>query len=186
MPHAHPLLRVACLARAEHMVRLFGATHVVSLIDPDMRSELPDFERLHVEHMTLLFYDQEREDAAAAVSDATRKLISALRELATDASARVLFHCHAGASRSPAAAFIASALWQPELDEVAVFARLLEQRILVKPWPNLRMVSVADDVLGRAGHLVGTIQRYRAAHPNRLAAYRRLNRRRGIASKVPR
>jgi predicted protein tyrosine phosphatase len=96
----------------------------------------------------------------------------------------VLFHCHAGVSRSPAACLIALALHEGVGGETRAFEALL--RITRKPWPNLRMVRVADHLLGLDGRLVAPVEAYQKAFPERLGAYRRLNRRRGLHSPVAR
>jgi predicted protein tyrosine phosphatase len=179
-------IRVSCLVRAAEAAQEFQASHVVSLLDPDMCDKLPSFNTC-VERTTLFFFDQERPDAAAPVADATGRLVEwmlRLRGAPHHEDRRVLFHCHAGASRSPAAAYIALAAWYRDADENELFAKLL--RITRKPWPNARMVIAADGLLGRGGRLIEPLNRYREQHPRRLDAYRRLNRRRGIASKVPR
>ena len=179
-------IRVSCLARASEAVREFQASHVVSLLDPDMCDMLPAFDT-SVERTALFFFDQERPDAAEPVADATGKLVEwviRLRDASSYCEPRVLFHCHAGASRSPAAAYIALATWHRDADEDELFDRLLS--VTQKPWPNARMVMIADSLLGRSGRLIEPLNRYRERYPRRLDAYRRLNRRRGIISKVAR
>jgi predicted protein tyrosine phosphatase len=179
-------IRVSCLARASEAAQEFQPSHVVSLLDPDMRDKLPAFDA-RVERTALFFFDQERPDAAKPVADATRRLVEwviRLLDVPRREDPRVLFHCHAGASRSPAAAYIALAAWYRDTEENELFDRLL--RITRKPWPNARMVTTADGLLGRGGRLIEPLNHYREQHTRRLDAYRRLNRRRGIVSKVSR
>lgn len=177
---------VSRLAVAREVARILGPSHIISLLDPDMRDRVPSFEA-PAKRFELFFYDQERADVAAIVGEATRELVTILRQIQGDSRCmpvRVLIHCHAGASRSPAAAYIALALLRPQASATALFNELM--CIVPKPWPNSRMVAVADDLLGREGRLLEAVETYKAAHPRRLEAYRRLNRARGIASKVSR
>lgn len=65
-----------------------------------------------------------------------------------------LIHCHAGMSRSPAAAFILHCLWKgPSKEEEAMRDALAGCR---EHWifPNDIMVSHADDILNRNGAMI--------------------------------
>ena len=64
----------------------------------------------------------------------------------------MLVHCHAGVSRSPAAALLILALEDGPGAEERSCARLRE----VAPWalPNKRIVSIGDRLLGRGGRLL--------------------------------
>ena len=72
----------------------------------------------------------------------------------------ILIHCHAGVSRSQAAAAILMAQHAPGQEEAA-FLRLLELR--PHGWPNTRMVEFADQQLKRDGALLGGLRAYRRA-----------------------
>ena len=63
----------------------------------------------------------------------------------------MLIHCHAGISRSQAAAAILMCQHAPGREEEA-FLRLLELR--KHGWPNTRMVEFADQLLKRDGALL--------------------------------
>jgi predicted protein tyrosine phosphatase len=60
--------------------------------------------------------------------------------------------------------------------EQEAFAALLART--VKPWPNRRMVGLADAGLARSGTLLQPLDAYRCRFPRRYDAYMRLNRRR--------
>ncbi len=79
----------------------------------------------------------------------------------------MLIHCHAGISRSQAAAAILMCQHAPGREEES-FLRLLELR--KHGWPNTRMVEFADQLLQRDGALLRGLQAYRvaliAAKPN--------------------
>ena len=91
------------------------------------------------------------------------------------APARLLVHCHAGISRSTASAYIALArdFGLDRADDA--FRALL--RSPVNPWPNRRLVSLADDALGARGRLLAPLDAYRETNIERLEsmmAYHRL------------
>ncbi|MDA0261969.1 MAG: protein tyrosine phosphatase, partial [Proteobacteria bacterium] len=89
---------------------------------------------------------------------------------------RLLTHCHAGASRSTAAAYIALALRDGPGKELATFRELMV--VTRKPWPSRMITAMADDLLSRRGAMLAPLEAYRAKHPHRLAAYVRLYQRR--------
>ena len=70
------------------------------------------------------------------------------RELEKSDVAHLLIHCHAGVSRSTAAAAMLMAQHNPGR-EADAFLALLEIRH--QAWPNTRMVDIADRLLGRQG-----------------------------------
>jgi predicted protein tyrosine phosphatase len=78
----------------------------------------------------------------------------------------ILINCHLGLSRSVAAAAIAFAVIRADLDEVPKMLHTLSS----KPWPNSRMLSIADDLLQLGGRLssVGVRTRFETArcHPD--------------------
>lgn len=84
-----------------------------------------------------------------------------------------------GVSRSTAVALLALAQLRGENAETQSFADLLS--ITTKPWPNINVIRLGDERLQRNGRLLAELERYRAAFPRRLAAYRKLNNRRGHA-----
>ena len=72
----------------------------------------------------------------------------------------VLVHCHAGISRSTAAAAILMCQHAPGQEEAA-FLKLLGMR--KHGWPNTRMVEFADTLLERDGALLRGLLAYRRA-----------------------
>jgi len=72
----------------------------------------------------------------------------------------VLVHCHAGVSRSTAAAAILMAQFAPG-EEEAAFLKLLSLR--KHGWPNTRMVEFADRLLDRKGRMLEGLKAYRRA-----------------------
>jgi hypothetical protein len=104
-----PNIRISCLKRIRDVAVEWNATHVVSLLDPDIQVEdIPKF-REGVEHQCLFFYD---EDDPPEGSDLLGHPESVLTYLHAgplrDQSSRLIIHCHGGASRSPALCALAS------------------------------------------------------------------------------
>lgn len=73
-----------------------------------------------------------------------------------DRQAPVVIHCFAGISRSTAAAFSAYCAVRPELDEAEVARRLRSRS--PQATPNLRIVSIADQILGRDGRMLRAVE----------------------------
>jgi predicted protein tyrosine phosphatase len=139
-----------------------GVTHVLSLLDPDFPD--PDAFGAFGEHerLDLRFHDitderpgmrlPEREDVAA--------LLQFGRELDREPNAHLLVHCHMGISRSTAS--MALILAQARPDRPAAEALAEVRRIRAQIWPNLRVIEIGDELLGRKGELVAAaIARYR-------------------------
>jgi predicted protein tyrosine phosphatase len=74
-----------------------------------------------------------------------------------DRDAPAIVHCFAGISRSTAAAYSVYCALRPELDEVEVALRLRSRS--PEASPNARIVSLADQVLGRGGRMVDAVER---------------------------
>lgn len=71
-------------------------------------------------------------------------------------AAPLLIHCWMGVSRSPAAAMIASLTIFPDDDDEALAARLRKASPFATP--NIRLVQIADDVLGRKGRFADAVK----------------------------
>lgn len=178
---AGPAIRVSALqdGRLGRDLESFRPTHVVSLLDLKLPSHRSPTFGGDFQVFQRRFNDVEDATADGPVHHAIADLIDFLGDWVSGAEdSRLLCHCHMGASRSTAAAYIATALHAGPGAESQAFARLLT--IAEKPWPNLRMVSLADEMLGRGGALVEPLEVYRQSYPRRIDAYRRLNAKRGI------
>jgi predicted protein tyrosine phosphatase len=143
-----------------------GVTHVLSIIDPDCPE--PEAFRAYEPHrrMELRFHDiidptpgwvmPRREDV--------ERLLAFGREFADEAEAagaHLLVHCHAGVSRSTAAAALILAQARPARPAGEAFSAVAAVR--PRAWPNLCILELGDALLGRGGEIVA------AAH----AHYRR-------------
>lgn len=153
--------------------------HVISFLDPDYDADA-HFETLAgIERSEFRFHDLiEPGDATILPErDAIETLLTLGDALHERTPAAVLVHCHAGISRSTAAAAILMAQYNPGRE-----TEVCERLVGIRPqaWPNSRMIRFADELLERDGALmtaVETIYRRAAAdRPDLVAALRRFGR----------
>lgn len=71
-------------------------------------------------------------------------------------SAPLLIHCYAGISRSTAAAYVMALALNPSLNEGVLAVRL--RKLSSAATPNLRLISIADEMLGRNGRMIAAIR----------------------------
>jgi len=82
-----------------------------------------------------------------------------------DRRAPMVIHCYAGISRSTAGAFVAACALNPKRDETRIAQAIRDGSATATP--NIRIVTLADQLLGRRGRMIGAIQAIgagRAAH----------------------
>jgi predicted protein tyrosine phosphatase len=139
-----------------------GVSHVLSIIDTHepRPPALDDF--LDIDHELIRFDDVVAEyPGFEACTPAHIARLLAFGERAHAASgSHMLVHCHAGVSRSTAAAAILLCQHAPGHEEAA-FLRLLQLR--KHGWPNTRMVEFADRLLDRDGAMLQGLIAYRRA-----------------------
>ncbi len=160
MKPAFSLLTICGLEELEsHAAR--GVTHVLSILDPGWAE--PDvFGRYHPHHrITVRFHDAiepephlvlPQRDDVAAILGFGRDL-----EAAGTGEGHLLIHCHMGISRSSAAMTMLLAQAHPDADENDIADRIRAIRPIA--WPNLRMLSFADELMGRDGKLIAAAGR---------------------------
>jgi predicted protein tyrosine phosphatase len=139
-------------------------THIVSILDPETAepqavSRFPDGARAR-----LRFHDvnHETEGYAAPQREHIETLFAFGRAMAACPSPHLLVHCHAGISRSTAAAVALLVQRYPGAEREA-----FEWVSGVRPvaWPNARMIALADAVLGLDGALNAALAWYRREIP---------------------
>ena len=141
---------------------MLGVTHVLSIIDSREPTPPALDEFLDIDHELIRFDDVVAEYPgfeACTVQHIARMLEFGERAHKAPGS-HMLIHCHAGVSRSQAAAAILMCQHAPGREEQA-FLRLLELR--KHGWPNTRMVEFADQLLKRDGALLRGLVAYRRA-----------------------
>jgi predicted protein tyrosine phosphatase len=131
-----------------------GVTHVLSILDPEW-PEPPAFAAFAPHRrLALRFHDiiEPTPDRLLPSRDDVAQLLEFGRGLGEPAGNHLLVHCHAGVSRSTAAA--ALILVQAYPDRPAGDALDAVARIRPRAWPNLRILEFGDALLGRDGEIV--------------------------------
>jgi predicted protein tyrosine phosphatase len=141
-----------------------GITHVLSLVDPDW-PPLAAFD-LYEPHrrLELRFHDviEPHPERIRPEAADVERLLGFGRELAATPAAHLLVHCHAGVSRSTAAAILIVVQARPHRPAVEAVRAVTASR--PRAWPNLRLIELGDELLGRRGELVvAAAAHYRAA-----------------------
>jgi len=135
-------------------------THVISILDPGF-DESARFATLPPENFLRLSFSDIIDETQGAELPAESH-IAAILDFGGSALAlanhRVLIHCHMGISRSTAAAIMLFA--QHRRDPEAAVARVTALRPIA--WPNLRMIELADGLLGFDQRLVRAVRRHHA------------------------
>jgi predicted protein tyrosine phosphatase len=131
-----------------------GVTHVLSILGPDWPdpasfAAFPPHRRL-----TLRFHDiiEPTPELIAPSREDVERLLAFGRELGEPAESHLLVHCHAGVSRSTAAAALILAQAYP--DRPAQEALDWVAQLRPRAWPNLRILEFGDALLGRNGEIV--------------------------------
>lgn len=128
--------------------------YILSLMDPGAEYDLPVGSSL-TQHVRIAVHDVVSSDVtqvadwAAPTEEHVREILDLTGRWR--GRGRLLVHCHAGISRSAAAAMILFAARNPGNERT--FATLLRDRA---PWvdPNRRMIGLADAMLARSGALL--------------------------------
>jgi len=149
------MIHVCSLARLHDTVRETGARHVVTLIKDITLVHRPA--SITPENHLLLDMDDINEHIEGYVVPGEEHVGDLLRFVrAWDRAAPLVVHCYAGISRSTAGAFVTACALNPGRDEM-VIARALRAASPTAT-PNLRIVSLADRMLGRSGRMVTAIR----------------------------
>ena len=142
-----------------------GVSHLISILDPG--HPMPPDWSSHPEEarLELRFHDviEEDEGMVAPMHAHIETLFAFGADLlhAPADSVHLLVHCHAGVSRSTAATILLLASARPEADAHDIVRTVADVRR--NAWPNLRMIEIGDELLGRGGELIGALRtQYRA------------------------
>ena len=133
-----------------------GASHVLSILDPD--HPVPEAFGTFGEHekVELRFHDiiNEMPGMLAPQPEHVERVLALGRSLLARpaGTAHLLVHCHAGISRSTASMVLIVAQALPDLPAGSILQRVHSMR--EKAWPNLRLIELGDAMLGRGGALV--------------------------------
>jgi predicted protein tyrosine phosphatase len=131
-----------------------GVTHVLSILDPGW----PEPEALGAfdahRRLDLRFHDVIEAGPGWIAPERldVEQLLSFGRDLTGARGTHLLVHCHAGVSRSTAAATLILAQARPDRPAEEVLQAVVLQRS--HAWPNLRILELGDALLDRRGEIV--------------------------------
>jgi predicted protein tyrosine phosphatase len=131
-----------------------GVTHVLSILDPGW----PEPEALGAfdahRRLELRFHDVIEAGPGWIAPERldVEQLLSFGRDLTGARGTHLLVHCHAGVSRSTAAATLILAQARPDRPAEEVLRAVVLQR--AHAWPNLRILELGDALLDRRGEIV--------------------------------
>jgi predicted protein tyrosine phosphatase len=149
------MLFVCSLPRMPEVVKRVRARRLVSLVNAGTPVERPE-SIMKANHLMLSMHDivDVLPEMTPPGQIHVENLLAFAREW--DRADAMVVHCFAGISRSTAAAYIIASALAPERDE----AELAWQLRLASPsaTPNARLVSIADELLGRKGRMIAAIE----------------------------
>jgi predicted protein tyrosine phosphatase len=147
MPH----LQICSLAKLHRTVADENASHVLTLINQGTPVTRPP-SISESNHLFIAMSDiQEPLDGHILPGEMhVRNLLQFVR--AWDRARPMVVHCYAGVSRSTAAAMITAATLNPHRREAEI-ATVIRSRSPTAT-PNLKLVAIADGMLGRGGRLL--------------------------------
>jgi predicted protein tyrosine phosphatase len=149
------MIHVCSLARLHETVEETGALHVVTLLKQTDRVERPK-SVAEANHLILGMDDiaVPMDGYIIPAEEHVNRLIEFVR--GWDRARPLVVHCFAGISRSTAGAYVAACALNPRRDEFAIAREL--RRASATASPNIRIVSLADRMLGRDGRMVAAIE----------------------------
>jgi predicted protein tyrosine phosphatase len=149
------MIHVCSLARLHDTVRETGARHVVTLIKDISLVHRPA--SIAPENHLLLDMDDINDPIDGYVAPAEEHVGDLLAFVRSwNREAPLVVHCFAGISRSTAGAFVTACALNPRRDEMTIARALRDASPTAMP--NMRIVSLADRMLGRDGRMVMAIR----------------------------
>jgi len=149
------MIHVCSLARLHATVEETGARRVITLMrDVELVRRPPTIEDAH--HLLLRLDDisQPLDGYTVPGEEHVAELLTFVR--AWDRAAPLVIHCYAGVSRSTAGAFVSACALNPKRAEVEIAKDI--RRLSPTATPNIRIVTLADRILGRGGRMVATVE----------------------------
>jgi predicted protein tyrosine phosphatase len=149
------MIHVCSLARLHATVEETGARRVVTLMrDVELVRRPPTI--ADADHLRLRL-----DDISEPIDGYTVPAEEHIAELLTfvrrwDRAAPLVMHCYAGVSRSTAGAFVSVCALNPKRAEADIARDI--RRLSPTATPNIRIVALADQMLGRGGRMVAAIE----------------------------
>ena len=131
-----------------------GATHVLSILDPDY--PVPEAFGEYGEHERLELRFNDIIDPTPGMilpgPEHVEAILAFGRSLTSEPQANLIVPCHAGIPRSTASMTLILAQALPDEPDETIIA--IVHGIREKAWPNLRLLELGDAMLGRDGTLI--------------------------------
>ena len=130
-------------------------THVVSILDPDSPSPKAFATFARRRRLELRFHDVLEPEPRVVPPErqhVQELLAFGSAMIARKTAVHLLIHCHAGLSRSTAAAILYLTQAHPRRSVHQSFGEVV--RLRRGAWPNLRLLELGDEALGRQGEIV--------------------------------
>ncbi len=145
------MIHVCSLAALPEIVRLTGASHVLTVMGKVDQVQRPE-SVLPANHLKVAVDDiTEPIEGYVAPSEVhIEQVLSFVR--GWDRGAPLVIHCYAGVSRSTASAFAAACMLNPHRDEMAIARQIRAASPIASP--NRLIVGLADKALGRQGRML--------------------------------
>jgi predicted protein tyrosine phosphatase len=149
------MIHVCSLSRLHQTVLDTGARHVVTLLKDTDLVQRPEC-ILQDNHLILGMDDinEPLDGYVVPADDHVTELLTFVR--GWDRANPMVVHCYAGISRSTAGAYVAACALNPSRNELTIAQEL--RRISATASPNLRIVAIADRMLGRSGRMSAAIE----------------------------
>ncbi len=149
------MIHVCSLARLHRTVADIGARHVVSLIGDEANVVRPA-QVTAENHLWLRLHDISA-PVAGYIMPGEEQVADLLRFVRRwDRCTPLVVHCYMGISRSTASAYASVCALNPERSEADIARALRDASPTATP--NIRIVSLADKLLGRQGRMVAAIE----------------------------
>jgi predicted protein tyrosine phosphatase len=149
------MIHVCSLARLHETVEDTGARHVVSLLGDEMTVLRPPGVAPE-NHLWLRLHDISA-PLDGHIIPGDEHIVELLQFVrGWDRRAPLVVHCYAGVSRSTASAFASVCALNPHRDELSIAQALRSASPTATP--NIRIVSIADRLLGRDGRMIAAIE----------------------------
>jgi predicted protein tyrosine phosphatase len=149
------MIHVCSLALLRKTVEDTGARHIVSVISDEASVDRPHAVTAE-NHLRLRLHDisEPLDGHVLPEEEHVADLLRFVRRW--DRSAPLVVHCYAGISRSTASAFTTVCALNPHRDEESIALAL--RRASPTATPNIRIVSLADRLLGREGRMIAAVE----------------------------
>jgi predicted protein tyrosine phosphatase len=148
------MIHVCSLARLHGTVEETGARHIVTLLRIVDRVQRPASVALE-NHLILGMDDitTEMDGYTHPAEEHVTQLVDFAKSW--DRKTPMVIHCYAGISRSTAGAFVTACALNPSRSEARIAQAIRDGSPTATP--NIRIVTLADKILGRGGRMIAAI-----------------------------